>query len=73
MANCELLQGARDLAVQRGLPPSELNCPVLDICEGDFCVYLHNEDEADTVAIEQFYDRLAKHFALRGIIFQLDA
>jgi hypothetical protein len=69
MITCELLEGARQLAAQRGLPVGEVTCPTEEVCDGEYCIYL-SDDEVDSVEIEKFYARLEKHFALKGVIFE---
>jgi hypothetical protein len=34
---CELLVNAKSLAIDKGLDPSEVECPLIDICKGTKC------------------------------------
>jgi hypothetical protein len=71
MQPCELINNARTLAIQRGLPVEQVSCPVTDVCEGSDCIYLRDDDEADdSIEVAKFYDRLEKHFQIKGTIYQ---
>jgi hypothetical protein len=57
---CALLEGARELAGKKGLDASKLVCSALNLCTGEFCIYLSPTGDFGPQQLEKFKTRQEK-------------
>lgn len=58
---CLLLKGARELANKKELDASKVICSAINLCTGEFCIYLSPTGDTGPQQLEDFYTRLEKH------------
>lgn len=65
--SCLIVDRAVNLAKLKGLDPSSVFCPLIQICDGTTCMFNEPEiskEDTKPIAVEHFYQRLEKKYEL---------